>query len=174
MLFRCERSDYRFKARIAPQRIPERIETQMAVSNVAPWQLHCLIQAFNRAILVACPSINDSEVLNQHRALDGAFVGRHQLDRALAFADSVLLVSQSSIDHTDGAKSRCVIGLIAHRLAEFFPRVSERGTSCRLIAAKPGDNTLAPTIRKWDVFLVAPAGRHCGQYALGGSWVPLA
>ena len=132
----------------------------MAVSNMAPWQLHCLSQSLNCAILVARPSINDSEVLSEHRAIDGAFAGRHQFDRALAFADGVLLVSQSSINHTECAKSRCVIGLVAHDLLKLSSNVGERGTSCGFVAAKPGDKTLAPTVRERDIFVEAPTGRH--------------
>lgn len=37
ILFRREGSDDCFKARVAPQWVPERIETQIAVSNMAPW-----------------------------------------------------------------------------------------------------------------------------------------
>jgi hypothetical protein len=37
ILFRRERNDERFKARVAPQWVPERIETQIAVTNMAPW-----------------------------------------------------------------------------------------------------------------------------------------
>src|SRR5439155_8455404 len=99
---------------------------------------------------------------DQHRALQGAFADWHQLDSALALADCLLLISQSSIDHTERAESRCVIGLVAHDLLEFFSRFSEGGTSCRLIATEPGGKTLAPTVRERDVFVVTSAGGHGG------------
>src|SRR6266487_2641915 len=159
-----KRSDDFLKARIAPQRVPERRGLRKGVGNMEPWQLHCLSQSLNCAILVARPSINDSEVLSEHRAIDGAFAGRHQFDRALAFADGVLLVSQSSINHTECAKSRCVIGLIAHDLLKFSSSVGKRGARRRFVAAEPGDKTLAPTVREWDVFVVAPTGRHDCQW----------
>src|SRR6266581_2148927 len=174
MLSRREGSDDCFKARVAPQWVPERIETQIAVSNVAPWQLHCLSQSFNCAILLASPRINDREVLNQPRAIDGVFADGDQLDRAMAFADGVLFVSQSSINDTDCAKSLCVIGLVAHDLLKFSSSAGKRGTSCRFVPANPGDKTAAPTVREWDVFVVAPACRHSCQRALGGSRVALA
>ena len=69
----CEGSDDCFEARLAPQRVPEGIEAQIAVSNVAPWQLHCLRQSFNGVIRVARPCINDREILNHPRAIDGVF-----------------------------------------------------------------------------------------------------
>src|SRR4029077_13557683 len=160
MLFRCERSDNRFEARVTPQRIPERIEAQIAVTNMAPWQLHYLSQSFNCAILVARPRINDREILNHPRAIDRVFADGDQLDRALAFADGVLFVSESSINDTERAKSRCVIGLVAHDLLKFSSSAGKRGTSCRFVPAKPGDQTAAPTVREWDVLVVAPACRH--------------
>src|SRR5437667_1604434 len=174
MLLRCERSHNRLEARVAPQRIPERMEAQIAVSNMAPRQLHYLSQSFNCAILVARPRINDREILNHPRAIDGVFADGDQLDRALAFAYGVLFVSQSSINDTDGAKSRCVIGLVAHGLLKFSSSAGKRGTSCRFVSAKPGDKAAAPTVRERDVFIVAPAYRHSGQHVLSGSRVALA
>src|SRR6185437_7869640 len=78
ILFRCERSDNRFKSRVTPQWVPQRIETQIAVSNMAPWQLHYLSQSFNCAILVARPRINDREILNHPRAIDRVFADGDQ------------------------------------------------------------------------------------------------
>src|ERR1700692_2692142 len=174
MLSRREGSDDCFKARVAPQWVPERIETQMAISHMVPWQLDCLSQPFNCAILVARPRINDSQVLNHHRAIDGAFARRHQLDRALAFAYSVFLVSQSSINHTDRAKRCGVTGLVAHDLPEFSSSSAKRGTSCQFVPVKPGDETPAPTLRERDVFIVAPTCGHSCQCVLGGNRVTLA
>src|SRR6516225_6217265 len=113
-LFRREGSNDCFKARVAPQRVPEGIETQIAVSNMASWQLHGLSQSFNGVILVARPCINGREILNHSRAIDCVFADGDQLDRAMAFPDGILFVSQSSINDTDRAKSRCVIRLVAH------------------------------------------------------------
>jgi hypothetical protein len=59
-----KRSDDCFKARIAPQRIPKRIETRIAVADNATGQLRCYRQSFDCAILVARPRINDSQVLD--------------------------------------------------------------------------------------------------------------
>src|SRR5207249_2098869 len=152
------------------------METQMSVAQMAARQLRYLGQSFNCAILVARPRINDSQVLGQHRILDGAFAGGQQLDRALAFADGALLTSKSSINHTEGAESRCIVALIAHHLDELHSRVDKRGTSCRLIATEPGGKTLAPTAREWNVFVETPAptGRHGGQCALSCVGVALA
>src|SRR5262249_12395843 len=105
---------------------------------MAPWQLHCLSQSFNCGVLVARPRINDGEVLNQPRTIDGVFADGDQFDRATAFADGVLFVSQSSINDTDRAKSRCVIGLVAHDLLKFSSSAGKRGTSCWFVPANPG------------------------------------
>ena len=118
--------------------------------------------------------MTDGEILNHPRAIDGVFARWHQIDRALAFADGVFLVSQSSINHTDRAKSSGVIGLVAHDLPEFCSGVGKRSTSCRLVPAKPGDKAAPPTVGEWDVFVVAPTCRHSCQHALSGRGVPLA
>src|SRR5437870_5027697 len=123
---------------------------------MAPWQLHYLSQSFNCAILVARPRINDSEILNHPRAIDGVSADGDQLDRALAFADGILFVSQSSINDTDRAKSCCVIGLVMHDLLKFSSSLGKRGTSCRFVTAKPGDKAAAPTLRERDVFVITP------------------
>jgi hypothetical protein len=64
-LLRRKRSDDRIKARIASQRIPKRIKTQMAVAQTSYWQIHSFIQLFDCAILVARPCINDGQILDQ-------------------------------------------------------------------------------------------------------------
>src|SRR5204863_7689643 len=174
ILFRREGRHDRVKPRVAPQRRPERIETQIAVSNMAPWQLRCLSQSFNCSILIARRRINDREVLNQPRAANGVFADRDQLDRSMAFADGIFFIAQSSVNDTDRAKSLCVIGLVAYDLLKFLSSAGKRGTSCRFVPANPGGKTTAPTVRKWDVFVVAPAGGHRCQRALGGSRVALA
>src|SRR6266481_6245504 len=75
-LFRRKGSDDCFKARIASQRIPERIETQMAISNMAPRLPRCFAQPFDCVILIARPGINDGQVLDQHQALERIFADR--------------------------------------------------------------------------------------------------
>src|SRR6266481_210947 len=172
-LLRHKRSDDVVEARIASQRVPERIETQITVGNVAPWQLDCLTQSFNCAIILACPRINDSEVLNEHRAVDGAFRSRRQLDRALTFADGVFLISQRGIHNAKRAECRRILGLVAHNLLEFSSSLGKRRTSRWLIPPKPGDKPLAPTVRKHDAFVAAATHRHCRQCALGSCHVAL-
>src|SRR6266516_4557887 len=131
---------------------------------MAPRQIHYLRQLFYCAILFVPPRIDYGQVLRQHRTLDSAFADRYQPDRALALAHCVVLISQGCVNYTERAESRCIVGLIAHYLLEFFSRGSEGGASCRLIAAEPGNKALAPTVREWNVFLVTPAsaGWHGG------------
>src|SRR4029453_410042 len=112
-LLRGNRSDNCLKARVAAQRVPELIEAQLAISNLASRQLRCFSQSLDGAILLARPRINDGQVLDQHRPLDGAFADGHQLDGALAFANCILPISQSRIDHTERAESRSIIGMVA-------------------------------------------------------------
>src|SRR5262245_18218742 len=141
---------------------------------MAPWQLHCLCQSFNCAILVACPRINHREVSDQRSAIDGIFAYWDQLDGAMAFADRVLVVSESSINDTDRTKSRCVIGLFAYDLLKVTSSAGKCGLSCLVVSVEPGDETAAPTVRKWDVLVVTAAWRHGCQRAVGCSRVALA
>ena len=112
--------------------------------------------------------------MDQHRALDGALADGYQLDSAPAFADGVFLISQRGINHAERTETRCIIGLVAHGLLEFFSGANEGGASSLLIAAKPGDNTLAPTVGEWNVFLVTPADGHGGQHAFSSGRIALA
>jgi len=59
-----ERSDDCLEARVATQGVPQRVETQIPVSHMAPWQFGCFRQSFNCPVLVARPRINDSQVLD--------------------------------------------------------------------------------------------------------------
>src|SRR4029077_7879539 len=59
-----ERSDDCLEARVAPQRVPQRVKTQVTVGHMAPWQFGCFRQSFNCAVLVASPRINDSQILD--------------------------------------------------------------------------------------------------------------
>ena len=79
-----------------------------------------------------------------------------------------------TVNHTERAKGGRIIGLFAHRLLKFFPRAGKSSVSCRVIAAEPGGETLAPTIWKRNVFIVAPVRWHGGHRALGRSGVALA
>jgi hypothetical protein len=58
MLLWRKRSDDGFKARVAPQRVPKGVETQMTIAQIVK-QLCCLSQLFDCAILFACPRIDD-------------------------------------------------------------------------------------------------------------------
>src|SRR5204863_8256164 len=61
---RRERSNDCLEARIAPQRIPQRVKAQIAVSHMASWEFGRLGQSLNCAVRVARPRVNDSQVLD--------------------------------------------------------------------------------------------------------------
>src|SRR4029077_10955174 len=144
------------------------------VAQMAGRQLHCFRQSFNCAVLLTRPRINDGQILRQHRTLDGALADWHQLDRAFAFPNCVLFVSQSGINHTKRAESLGVVWLMTHRLLEFFSRVRKRIAGCRLIATDPGYKTLPPIAREWNALLIASALRHSVKRALARSRIALA
>ena len=62
LVFRRERSDDFFEARIAPERIPVRMKLELAIAQVAR-QLQGGGDLFEGAILLAGPGVNDSQIL---------------------------------------------------------------------------------------------------------------
>src|SRR5882757_8684934 len=176
MLLRRERSDDCFKPRITTQRIPKRVKTQMAVAQNAPREIRRLCHSLNCAILIAHPRVDHGQVLDQHRTFDGAFTDGHQLDGTLAFPNGILLISKSSINHTECTESCRIMRLAPHGLLEFLSRTSEGSAGCRFIAAEPGGETPAPTVGKRNIVVVATtaATGHGGQCAFGCSGIALA
>jgi hypothetical protein len=59
MLLWRERSNNRFKARVASERVPKRIQPQIAVAQTGDRKLRPLSQLFDCAILVASPRIDN-------------------------------------------------------------------------------------------------------------------
>src|SRR6266480_1304928 len=137
-------------------------------------QLHYCSQPFNCAVLFARPRINNDQILRQHRTLDGTLANWHQLDRAFTFPNRVLLVSQSSVNHTERTKSLGGVWLMTQNLHEFFSRVRKRVAGCRPIATDPGYKTLPPIAREWNVLLITSVLGHRVQRALGRSRIALA
>src|SRR4051794_5788815 len=127
---------------------------------MAPGEFGCFGQLFNCAVLVACPRINDRQILGEDRTLNGALTGGHQFHRELALTNRVLLVSQGSINYSERAESLRVAAFGAQSVLK-FSSCSNECIACRpLITADAMNETFAPTGRKRDIFFVAAAGGH--------------
>jgi len=98
------------------------------------------------------------------------------LDCTLAFPNRVLLISKSSINHTECTKSCRIIRLAPHSLLEFLSRAGEGGAGCQFIAAELGGETPAPIVGKRNIVVVATTAAtwHGGQCAFGRSGIALA
>src|SRR6266852_2217177 len=104
----------------------------------------------------------------------GVFADWHQLDSTPAFADGVLLISKSGVNHAERAQTLGIVRLVVHHFLEFCPGFGERGPRRRLVASHACGETFAPTVREGNACVVAPTGRHGGQRALGRGGIPLA
>ena len=62
------------------------MEAQIAVADVAAWEVGYLSQPLDRAIFFTSPCVNDGHVPDQRCAFDGALTNWDQLDRTFAFA----------------------------------------------------------------------------------------
>src|SRR4030095_9073977 len=96
------------------------METQIAVTGVAPGQICRFSQSLDSAILVAYPCIYDRQISHQHCALDCIFADRRQLNSTFAFANRVLLIAEYGINDTKRAKCGGKVRLIADHPIEFI------------------------------------------------------
>ena len=92
---------------------------------------------------------------------DGVLTNRDQLDRALAFANRILLVPSSGINDAKRAKRSRIVRLVLYRLR----RASFRAFSnarCELPTRHhaPSGNDLAPAVREWNIFVKASTLTH--------------
>src|SRR5215475_8853336 len=136
------------------------MEAQIAVADVAAWEVGCLSQPLDRAIFFTSPCINHSEISDQSCAFDGALTNWDQLDRTFGFANRSLLVPKYGIDHTECAKRSRIVRLVVYLFGELLSRILKGPTSCRLITMHPSGKTLAPAVRKWNAFVKASTLTH--------------
>src|ERR1700693_2125066 len=104
-----------FTPRVAPKRIPLRVELEFAVSD-ASWNFRRGGELFERRILLAGPGVNRREIDDVGRAVHCILGDGQQFARAAPFADRVLLASEAGIDESESTPGRCVIGLVADDL----------------------------------------------------------
>src|SRR5581483_4440061 len=93
------------KAGVTPQRIPNGMQPDIAITNMTAWQLGRLSQSLNGSVFFTGPSVYHRKVLYQHRTLDGTLRNGYQLNRTLALANRILLVAQDGVDHSERAES---------------------------------------------------------------------
>src|SRR5258705_2250938 len=76
-------------------------------------------QLFDREILLAGPTVDDGEILNQQWAVDRISFHRDKLNGSLTMFDCVVSVAKCSFDHSKSAKRFPKIRLFAHDLLAF-------------------------------------------------------
>src|SRR5437762_4592043 len=102
--------DELFKARIATQRIPERQQFQLTITETA-WTADDAGKLFAGEIFVTNPCSDHRQILDHVRAIHCIFFHGKKLNRAPAFAQRFLFPAQPGVDQTKHAQRRAVIWL---------------------------------------------------------------
>src|SRR4029077_10116462 len=99
-LFRCERGDDFFEARIAAQWVPERVQFQLAVGY--PTRNLCRDrQLLQSKILFADPCANDGKALDHVRTADRVSRDGEKLNGPSSFAQRLFLTPKSGVDQAE-------------------------------------------------------------------------
>src|SRR6266403_1098725 len=101
-VFRRERGDDFFEARIAPQRVPDRHEFQLAIAEAAR-AADGYGKLFAGEIFVTNPRSDHRQIFDQVGAMGRIFFHGKKLDRAPAFAKRFLFPAKTSVDQTKEA-----------------------------------------------------------------------
>src|SRR5439155_13729792 len=126
-LFRRKRGDDFLEARIAAQRIPGRVQFQLAVAKLAAREPGRDRQLLASEVFLTDPGSDDCEELNHPSAIDGIFCHGQKLNRPVTLAQGILFSPKSSVDHAKHAESGAVIGLCLHNLLLSSPGFCKSG-----------------------------------------------
>src|SRR6266487_3496116 len=131
--------DELFKARVAPQRIPERQQFQFAIAERA-WAADDNGKLFAGEIFVAKPRSDHRQILDHGRAKHCIFFHGKKLNRALAFTKGIVLSPESGIDQTQDAHCRAVIWLSLYDFLLLRACSSESAARCVIVFCHTSDN----------------------------------
>src|SRR5262249_8633672 len=140
-LFRSERGDDFFEARITSQRIPIGKKFQLAITDTT-WQSSGSGQLFASEVFVANPCRSHCQILDHDGTVKRILSYRNKFNRAPAFTERFFFSSQGSINQTKHAKSRPVIWLKVYGFRLFSECSSERGSRLFVIIHHASDNSL--------------------------------
>src|SRR4029077_1309721 len=88
------------------------------------------------------------------------FRHRQQFNRAAAFSNCVLLVTESSVSHPEHTKPFSVIRLLCDELGPLGSRVSKCNTRCRFIPTQLSHYAFTPKSRNRNSVVVTPIDRQ--------------
>src|SRR5215813_6093874 len=140
-LFRRERGDDFFKARITSQRVPIGKKFQLAITDTT-WQSSCSGKLFASEVFVANPCRSHCQILDHDGTVKRILSYRNKFNRVPAFTERFFFSSQCSINQTEHAKSRPVIWLKLHGFLLLGERSSECGSRFFGIIHRTSDNSL--------------------------------
>src|SRR5438270_11670190 len=84
-----ERSYDLLEARIFAQLVPVGMQSEHAIID-RTWNARYAFQLLDGAIVLACPAVNESQVLEQQMTVNCVLAHRNQFDRTLAMFDCLL------------------------------------------------------------------------------------
>src|SRR5437660_4901246 len=158
-LFRRERSENFLKARIVADWIPDRVEPQFAITEVA-WNFGGCGKLSESSVLLSGQRVGERQVLDDPCAVDRVFCHRKKLRCSLRFTICLSFISKLGVDYTEHAKGGRIIVLLLDYFFYFRVRGGERGASVFAIASGTSDNTFAPRERERERFVATSARRH--------------
>src|SRR5262252_3921584 len=124
-LFRRERGDDFFEARITSQRVPIGKKFQLAITDTT-WQSSGSGKLFASEVFVAHPCRSYCQILDHDGTVKCILFYRNKFNGVLAFTERLFFSAQGSINQTEHAKSRPIIWLKLHG----FLLLGECGSEC--------------------------------------------
>ena len=135
-LLRCEWYNDLLKPWVSSQFIPIRMQTEQTIIDVAG-NSRDTFQFFDREILVAGPTVDDGEILNQQWAVDSIFLDWDKLDGSFTMLDGLVSLPKRSFDHSESAKCFAEVRLIADDVFAFGKRGQKKAPRSDSVATLP-------------------------------------
>src|SRR5207244_3709384 len=127
-LFGREGGDDFFEARVAAQRIPVRIETQVAV-GCASRHFRENFELLKSKVPLPRHSANHRKAIKRVPTIEGVFCDGQKCDCLTGLADRLFLLPKISVDQTQGTKRQTGIRLRPHEFFLPYPGARNGGES---------------------------------------------
>ena len=166
-------SDDLFKARIASEGIPLRMETQLAVVHIAR-RFHDGGKLIKGEILFARPGIDEGEIFHKARPTKWFLRQRGQLDRAPALTNGIFFATEGCINQSKDRPAPRVLGLPVYCCLRWHARGGKSGLGRDRVVPGARRQALEPGAGKTPPKGRVPSGFHGGQSAIDRDGVTLA
>src|SRR5262249_55928821 len=134
-LLRCQGTNDFFEAWIAAERVPLRVQTQLAVGWTAR-DFRDYRELLDRQIAFARPGINPCQVGYKRRTIQSVFYDGQQLDRPPPFAQCVFFPPKCGVNDAQTGNQRRIIRVCADRCFLFCRRGIKCGAGRSLVSVQ--------------------------------------